>query len=169
MIFPICGFDAKNNVLCPQCEGKVDSGVLTKADVEASVTLAKIAKTTKEIENFSLYSCKEFEGNFILSLAKNDIMIIRQSRTIYRLLQDNFKQKIWLVEADETDKKFIEDLFFPTKILAINVVWSKGIEKTKVPSIRPPHRPLGSPTILGVGVRFDRWATRSWLTFDGSP
>ena len=105
MIFPICSFDAKNNVLCPQCEAKVDAGVLTKADVEASTTLARIAKTTKEIENFSLYSCKEFEGNFILSLAKNYIMIIRQSRTIYRLLQDNFKQKIWLVEANETDKK----------------------------------------------------------------
>jgi transcription antitermination factor NusA-like protein len=58
-------------------------------------------------------------------------MIIRQSRTLYRLLQDQFKEKIWLVEADETDKKFIEDLFFPTKILAINVVWAKGIQKTK--------------------------------------
>ena len=131
MIFPICAFDAKNAVLCPQCEGKVDAGVLTKADVNASLILAKIAKTTKEIENFSLYSCNEFEENFILSLAKNDIMVIRQSRTLYKLLQDNFKQKIWLVEANETDKKFIEDLFFPTKILAINVVWAKGIEKTK--------------------------------------
>ena len=131
MIFPICGFDAKNAVLCPQCEGKVDSGALTKADVEASITLAKIAKTNKEIENFSLFSCKEFQGNFILSLAKNDIMVIRQSRTLYRLLQDQFKGKIWLVETDETDKKFIEDLFFPTKILAINVVWAKGVQKTK--------------------------------------
>ena len=131
MIFPICGFDAKNAVLCPQCEGKVDSGVLTKADVEASITLAKIAKTNKEIENFSLFSCKESQGNFILSLAKNDIMVIRQSRTLYRLLQDQFKGKIWLVETDETDKKFIEDLFFPTKILAINVVWAKGVQKTK--------------------------------------
>jgi hypothetical protein len=131
MKFPICGFDAKNAVLCPQCEGKVDSGVLTKADVDASITLAKIAKTNKEIENFSLYSCKEFQGNLILSLAKNDIMIIRQSRTLYRLLQDQFKEKIWLVEADETDKKFIEDLFFPTKILAINAVWAEGVQKTK--------------------------------------
>jgi len=131
MIFPICGFDAKNAVLCPQCEGKVDSGALTKADVDASITLAKIAKTNKEIENFSLFSCKEFQGNFILSLAKNDIMVIRQSRTLYRLLQDQFKGKIWLVETDETDKKFIEDLFFPTKILAINVVWAKGVQKTK--------------------------------------
>ena len=131
MIFPICGFDAKNAVLCPQCEGKVETGQLTKADVDASIALAKIAKSNKEIENFSLYSCKEFQGNFILSLAKNDIMKIRQSRTLYRLLQDQFKEKIWLVEADETDKKFIEDLFFPTKILAINAVWAEGIQKTK--------------------------------------
>ena len=68
----------------------------------------------------------------MLSLAKNDIMAIRQSRTLYRLLQDQFKGKIWLVEADETDKKFIEDLFFPTKILSINSVWAPGgIQKTK--------------------------------------
>jgi hypothetical protein len=131
MIFPICGFDAKNAVLCPQCEGKVETGQLTKADVDASIVLAKIAKSNKEIDGFSLYSCKEFQGNFILALAKNDIMKIRQSRTLYRLLQDQFKEKIWLVEADETDKKFIEDLFFPTKILAINAVWTGGIQKTK--------------------------------------
>jgi transcription antitermination factor NusA-like protein len=131
MIFPICGFDAKNAVLCPQCEAKVENGELTKADVEASITLAKIAKSNKEIENFSLFSCKDFGGNFILSMAKNDIMAIRQSRTLYRLIQDQFKEKIWLVEAEETDKKFIEDLFFPTKILTINSVFSGGNQKTK--------------------------------------
>ncbi len=132
MKLPICGFDAKNSVLCPQCEGKVDAGELTQADVDASIILAKIAKSNNEIENFTLHSCKEFEGNFVFSLAKNDIMGIRQSRTIYRLLQDQFKGKIWLVEADETDKKFIEDLFFPTKILSINSVWALGgVQKTK--------------------------------------
>ena len=131
MKFPICDFDAKNAVLCPQCETKIETGELTKTDVDASIILAKIAKTNREIENFSLHSCKEFQGNFILALAKNDIMAIRQSRTIYKLLQDQFQEKIWLIEAEETDKKFIQDLFFPTKILAINVVWAEGIQKTK--------------------------------------
>jgi len=122
----------KNAILCPQCESKVESGELTKADVDASIVLAKVAKTNNEIENFTLFSCKEFQGNFVLSLAKNDIMIIRQSRTLYRLLQEQFKGKIWLVEADETDNKFIEDLFFPTKILSINSVWAPGgVQKTK--------------------------------------
>ena len=132
MILPICGFDAKNSVLCPKCEEKVSQGVLTKTDVDASIILAKTAKSNKEIEDFTLYSCKEFDGNFVLSLAKNDIMVIRQSRTLYRLLQDQFKGKIWLVEADENDKRFIEDLFFPTKILSINAVWVPGgVQKTK--------------------------------------
>ena len=132
MKLPICIFDAKNAVLCPQCENRVETGELTKADVDASITLANIAKSNNEVDNFTLYSCKEFGGEFVISLAKNDIMKIRQSRTLYRLLQDQFKGKIWLVEADETDKKFIEDLFFPTKILSINSVWAPGgIQKTK--------------------------------------
>ncbi|MDH3517206.1 MAG: transcription elongation factor NusA [Nitrosopumilus sp.] len=132
MILPICGFDAKNSILCPQCESKVESGQLTKADVDASIILAKLARSNKEIEDFMLYSCKEFDGNFVLSLAKNNIMKIRQSRTLYRQFQNQFKGKIWLVEADETDKRFIEDLFFPTKILSINVVWAPGgVQKTK--------------------------------------
>ena len=132
MKLPICIFDAKNSVLCPQCEGKIESGLLTQADADASIILANIAKSNKEIEDFSMYSCKEFDGNFILSFAKNDIMVIRQSRTIYKLLQDQFKGKIWLVEVDESDNRFIEDLFFPTKILSINSVWAPGgIQKTK--------------------------------------
>ncbi len=132
MKLPICGFDAKNTVLCPQCEGKVEDGRLTQADVDASMILANIAKSNKEIENFTLYSCKDVDGNFVLSLAKNDIMVIRQSRTMYRLLQDQFKGKIWLVEADETNERFIEDLFFPTKILSFKSVWTPGdIQKTK--------------------------------------
>ncbi len=132
MKLPICGFDAKNAVLCPQCEGKVEDGRLTQTDVDASMILANIAKSNKEIENFTLYSCKEVDGNFVLSLAKNDIMVIRQSRTMYRLLQDQFKGKIWLVEADETNERFIEDLFFPTKILSFKSVWAPGdIQKTK--------------------------------------
>ncbi len=132
MKLPICGFDAKNSVLCLQCEKKVDAGEITQADVDASIILAKIGKTDKVVESFTLHSCKEFDGNFVLSLAKNDIIGIRQSRTIYRLLQDQFKGKIWLVEAEETDKKFIEDLFFPTKILSFKSVWALGgVQKTK--------------------------------------
>nr|WP_299292086.1 transcription elongation factor NusA [Nitrosopumilus sp.] len=135
------------------CEKKVEEGILTQADVDASITLANIAKTTNEIKDFTLYSCKEFDGNYVLSLAKNDILTIRQSRTLYRLLQEQFKGKIWLVEADETDKRFIEDLFFPTKILSINSVWAPGgVQKTKavVSGKWTPRFPIDTEKVVAI-------------------
>jgi transcription antitermination factor NusA-like protein len=132
MKLPICNFDAKNLVLCPQCEKKVESKIIERSDVDASIKLAQLSKSNKIIDKFTLHSCKEFDGNFVLYLSKNDIMAIRQSRVLYRLLQNQFQGKMWLVEAGENDKKFIEDLFFPTKILSINSVWAPGEgQKTK--------------------------------------
>ena len=132
MEVPICSFDAKNQVLCPKCESRLEKGDLTKADVEASMKIAKLAKINPEIEKFSLKKCREIDGNYILHLNKENIMKVRQSRVLYRLIQEQFAGKIWLVESEEGDKKFIEDLFFPTKILSINSVWAQGgKQKTK--------------------------------------
>ncbi len=153
MKFPICIFDAKNSVLCPQCEKKVENGELTKADADASIKLAQLAKSNQEIDKFTLHSCKEFDGNFVLSFSKDDIMIIRRSRVLYRLIQEQFPGKIWLVEAKENDHKFIEDLFFPTKILSINSVWAPGgVQKTKavVSGRWTPRFPINTETLVQI-------------------
>ena len=153
MKLPICNFDAKNSLLCPQCEKKIEDGKITKADVDASMKLAQLAKTNSDIDKFTLHSCGEFNGNFVLSFSKEDIMIIRQSRTLYRLIQDQFQGKIWLVEAEENDRKFIEDMFFPTKILSINNVWAPGgIQKTKaiVSGKWTPRFPINTETVVQI-------------------
>ncbi|HUT05778.1 MAG TPA: transcription elongation factor NusA [Nitrosopumilaceae archaeon] len=153
MKLPICTFDAKNSVLCPQCEKRVEEGEITKADVDASIKLANLAKSNQEIDKFTLYSCREFDGNFVLSFSKNDILTIRQSRVFYRLLQDQFQGKIWLVEAEENDQKFIEDMFFPTKILSINSVWPPGqMQKTKavVSGKWTPRFPINTEAVIQI-------------------
>jgi transcription antitermination factor NusA-like protein len=122
-----------NGILCPQCESKLGSGQLTKADVEASIKLVQLSQKVHPIEKFTLNSCQESNGNYVLYLSSTDIMTIRQSRELYRILQGEFPGKIWLVEVGCDDKKFIEDMFFPIKILAINQVWAPGgARKTKV-------------------------------------
>ncbi len=133
MHLPICSFDAKNAILCPQCESRLDSGKITQADVDASIKLAQLGKKNPQIDKFTLNSCKLIDNNHILYISKSDIHIIRQSRILYRLIQEVFTGKIWLVEDDVDHKKFIEDLFFPTKILSINSVWLPGeIKKIRV-------------------------------------
>ncbi|MBI5377567.1 MAG: transcription elongation factor NusA [Thaumarchaeota archaeon] len=130
---PICTFDAKNRILCPQCESKLDSGKLTKSDVGAAIKLVSLGQKNSQMEKFTLNSCQESVGNYVLYLSYNDIMVIRQSRELHRLLQNEFPGKIWLVEEGVSDKKFLTDLFFPIKVLAVNSVWiPEAIQKTKV-------------------------------------
>lgn len=128
---PICSFDAKNAVLCPKCESKVESGAITSFDVDAAIKLAHLGKKNKRIDKFTLSSCKVIDGNYLLYLKEDDIRVIRQSRTLYRLIQSQFPGKIWLIETKASDKRFIEDLFFPTRILSINAVWANEGQKIK--------------------------------------
>ncbi|HYL66693.1 MAG TPA: transcription elongation factor NusA [Nitrosopumilaceae archaeon] len=150
---PICTFDAMNGILCPQCESKLDSGKLTKTDVEAAIKLVHLSQKIPQIEKFTLNSCQESTGNYVLYLSSSDIMMVRQSRELYRLLQGEFPGKIWLVEESASDKKFIEDLFFPIKILAINRVWVPGgIQKTKVivSGKRTPRFPIDTDKVVSI-------------------
>jgi len=142
-----------NGILCPQCESKLDSGKLTKTDVEAAIKLVHLSQKIPQIEKFTLNSCQESNGNYVLYLSSSDIMMVRQSRELYRLLQGEFPGKIWLVEESASDKKFIEDLFFPIKILAINRVWALGgIQKTKVivSGKRTPRFPIDTDKVVSI-------------------
>ncbi|SHO46369.1 Transcription elongation factor NusA [Nitrosotalea sinensis] len=122
-----------NGILCPQCESKLEQGTLTKADVDASIKLVKIAQKVPPVDKFTLNSCRESNGDYVLYLNSQDIMTIRQSRELYRILQGEFPGKIWLVHHGSDNEKFIEDVFFPIKILGINQVWAPGgLTKTKV-------------------------------------
>lgn len=130
MQVPICEFDAKNAVLCPQCESRIESGDLTRADADASIKLSDLAKHNPKIDRFRLHKCTKVDDNHVIYLSRNDIHAIRQSKDLYGLIRDKFASRIWLINAQEdTDSKFIEDLFFPTKVLSVSSVWQPGGEK----------------------------------------
>jgi transcription antitermination factor NusA-like protein len=142
-----------NGILCPQCESKLDSGKLTKTDIEAAIKLVCLSQKIPKIEKFTLNSCQESNGNYVLYLSSSDIMTVRKSLELYRLLQGEFPGKIWLVEERASDKKFIGDLFFPIKILAVNQVWALGgIQKTKVivSGKRTPRFPIDTDKVISI-------------------
>lgn len=120
-------------MLCTLCESKLESGQIHKHDVDGAVKMAKLAKQNDQINRFSLSACSECMGDSVISLSREDIRAIRQSRILYRMIQNEFPGKIWIVETNCNDRQFLEDLYFPTKILSVNSVWAPGgIEKTKV-------------------------------------
>ena len=130
---PICSFDAKTGTLCAKCEDKLQSGHLTHVDVECAVKLVKLAERDEEINKFTMVNAYQVNEDIVLVLQRSDLSILRSNVELASRIQAQFQSKLWFVEAEATDKRFLENLFFPARILTINLIWlPDGNKLTKV-------------------------------------
>lgn len=120
---PICSFDARSGVLCSGCEAKLEAGQLTPADIEAAIKLTRLAEREQEIDKLSLISAAKFETDSILFFRGSDISFLRSNPELFKKIEAEFGGGAWFVEAQATDRRFIENLFFPSKVLSINFFW----------------------------------------------
>ena len=130
---PICTFDAKTSILCTKCETKLRLGQLTDADVDGAIKIAKLAEGSQDVNNFTMIGASKVGDDFILTLRSSDINILRTNASILRRFENEFQSKVWFVEGQATDRRFIENLIFPAKVLAVHMIWlPDGSKLTKV-------------------------------------
>jgi transcription antitermination factor NusA-like protein len=116
-------FDAKTGILCSKCDAKLNSGQLNQAAVFSSIKLAKLAEKDPEISKFTLVGSHKVDDDYILFLRTSDIITIRSNPAIVQKFAGEFNANIWFVEAEGTDRRFMENLFYPRRVLNMNLIW----------------------------------------------
>ncbi|MCP8304886.1 MAG: hypothetical protein H3Z50_05405 [archaeon] len=120
---PICTFCARTGVLCPKCEAKLRSGHISKADVEISVRLSKLAERLPELDKVTLIRTFDIGGEYILVVKAGDPHILRRIPQTIKMIESELQGKVWLIEGNASDRRMLEDLFYPIRIATVNVVW----------------------------------------------
>jgi transcription antitermination factor NusA-like protein len=120
---PICSFDAKTGVLCAGCEAKLEAGQLTPTDIEVAIKLTRLAEREQEVNTLSLISASKLGEDSVLFFRGSDIIFLRSNPELLKKLEAEFGGAVWFVEAQATDRRLIENLFFPSKVLSINFFW----------------------------------------------
>jgi transcription antitermination factor NusA-like protein len=130
---PICTFDARVGILCGKCEAKLQSGRLKKTDVEGAIKITKLAEFDQEINKFTMAGASKVDDEFILKLRGSDISILHANNALLKKIEDEFKSKVWFVEAEASDRRFIENLIYPARVITVNLIWlPDGSKLTKV-------------------------------------
>ncbi len=120
---PICSFDAKSGVLCRTCEAKLKSGTITQDDIDAAKKLINLADRNQEINKFTLVRGTRVNGDFVLVLRGHDVSVLRGDQDLVNKIEKEMGQKVWFVETEASDRRFIENLFHPIKVLSVNFFW----------------------------------------------
>ena len=123
MKVPICTFDAKTGVLCPKCESRLKNGELSDIDVECSIKLIKLSHKNQDIDKLNLIGSQRIDEDYILILKDSNVSHINSNDKLVSSVEEEFKGKVWFVEANSSIRRFLEDLFFPIRILKTNMIW----------------------------------------------
>jgi hypothetical protein len=130
---PVCNFDAKTGILCANCEARLRKGEISEADVRASKIMVGLANGGTEFDRFTLKRASNVNGSFLLELEEHDMVSLRSNPALREKLEAAFGGQVWAVAADGDDRRFLEDVLYPAKILTVNTVWlPDGRKRTKV-------------------------------------
>ena len=123
MKVPICIFDAKTGVLCQKCESRLKNGELSTIDVESSIKLIKLSHRYLDIDKLNLIGSQKIDEDYVLILKDSNVSHINSNDKLMSSIEKEFNGKVWFVEANSSIRKFLENLFFPIRILKTNMIW----------------------------------------------
>jgi transcription antitermination factor NusA-like protein len=130
---PICNFDAKTGILCANCEARLRRGEITRADVDASKALVQLSEKVPDLGKVTMRRASEVNGNYLLEFEQADVASLRSNHALQSGLEASLGGKVWVVTAGGTDRRFLEEVLFPAKVLTVNTVWlPDGGKRTKV-------------------------------------
>jgi transcription antitermination factor NusA-like protein len=120
-------------MLCRTCEAKLKSGSITQDDIDAAKKLISLADRNQEINKFTLIRGTRVNGDFVLVLRGQDVSVLRGNQELVNKIEKEMGKKVWFVETEASDRRFIESIFHPNKVLSVNFFWLPGANKlTKV-------------------------------------
>jgi transcription antitermination factor NusA-like protein len=130
---PVCNFDAKTGILCANCESRLRRGEISDADVRASRIMVSLPEKSPEFEKFTLRRAADVDGSYLLEMEEADMDVLRRNPELRTKLDKAFGGRVWAVAAGGDDRRFLEDVLFPAKVLTVNTVWlPDGRKRTKV-------------------------------------
>lgn len=130
----LCSFCVKSGILCQKCQEKIETGEINETYMRIAKELIKFEDKYTSIQKISLNNVYNVDNIIILAVGRGDSSQLLALRG--RILRDLSKvigKRIRVFEESGEVRKFLEDLFMPTKILAINTIWiPDGTTETRV-------------------------------------
>lgn len=121
---PLCKICKLTNSLCNNCQAKLDRGEITRLDAEVASFLGRETKSRKEMEDVEFLYATYVDDHLVPFFAEGDLpKILSNGRDILEAMEKKFRTNVLAVEHHSNLRRFIEGLFHPLPVAAVNVIW----------------------------------------------
>ncbi len=139
MRLPVCVFDIESDMLCPNCQERLDSGKITSFDVEFSKWLLETAKDHPDLDDLSLLRAIKTKDLLILVVKKKNKEILLESEGAMEAIEENYGKTL-IVEGPAKLRTVVRDLIQPAVEVGVNSLYLPNGIKENIVMLNPEDR-----------------------------
>ncbi|MFQ5712262.1 MAG: hypothetical protein ACE5GD_10875 [Candidatus Geothermarchaeales archaeon] len=130
----LCSICQLTGVLCSSCEEKLRRGEITQLDVDVSIFLGQKTRDVKEFEGLRFLRAHHIDKHIVLLFQRGGLSkFLKSGKKILNELNKQFRSNTILVEYHPSLREFVEGLFFPAPVTAVNLIWlPDGSKETRI-------------------------------------
>lgn len=130
----LCSFCLKSGILCPSCQEKLRSGVVSEIDLQTARMLLSLESMYPPLQDVYFHKAVEADDILAIVVGRGDVArLLSYGGKIIKALGGKMGKKIRILEHGVNERKFLEDLFAPLSIITINTIWlPDGTTETRV-------------------------------------
>ncbi|MCD6236097.1 MAG: hypothetical protein J7J94_03815 [Thaumarchaeota archaeon] len=135
MDLPLCSFDLRTGIFCPQCARKIQQGLYDDLDIKVMRKFLDLEKQYTKLQKAGYVKTVDGGDTVFVVLREGSLrdLSFRELAQIRRKLADEVGKNVRLVEDRSDPIKFVENLAAPARIVAVNKIWlPDGSEETRI-------------------------------------
>ncbi|MFH1424234.1 MAG: hypothetical protein ABIG20_00970 [archaeon] len=131
---PICGLCASMESLCSSCQGKVDSGEATLADVELARALTQLAHNIPPLDKAEFKRAVSVDNVMLVTVPKGTAgQMIGRGGTFVKEISSRLGKQVKVLEETNDHREIMQKVLFPARCLGVNVVYgARGKDGFKI-------------------------------------
>lgn len=130
---PICNVCLKSDVLCSNCEEKLEKGQINELEIKISRKLKELSEEYGSLRDSEIFHVYDAEEVVVIVTAEGDgAKVVGRSGEIVKKVAEEIEKSIRVVEKSENDRDVINGLLSPAEIESINTVFTPDGEHKKI-------------------------------------
>jgi hypothetical protein len=139
MRLPVCNFDLESDMLCPNCQARLDRGELTQFDIEFSRWMLEREKVYPSLETLHILKAAKAGKRFILVVKKKNKQLLLAEESLIREMTEQFGELI-IIEGPAKLRTVVREFIFPAIEVGVNNLYSPDGTKESIVMLREEDR-----------------------------
>jgi hypothetical protein len=139
MRLPVCNFDLESDMLCPNCQARLDRGEISQFDIEFSKLMLEKEKEYPNLDNLTLLRATRVGNRLILVVKKKSKGILLSEERLVQELRDQYGELI-VVEGPVKLRTVVREFIYPAIEVGVNSLYSPDGTKESIVILREEDR-----------------------------